>query len=474
VRRAVRLAAAFFAVAILALGGSARADITILHSEDGFEFYTTGRIGAFIEVLKGDGIPQDYGPLYDPTTGDPVIDPATGRPALAPIHQPGNGGIGVQGDPVEQPPESCGGKPPCFRQGPVLASRVRSGFLGNILAFGVRKHLTDSTTLTGHVAIWGTTETDSRRTFYRNFPDWREAYIRVDGPAGSLQFGRALSLFSRGAIEIDFLYGHQFGVGNPAGFDDFGPSAGHIGYGVIAPVFVAGLQYATPKFHGLQLTAGYFDPGTLVGLYWTRTKFGRPEAEATYDLVFASAGKLHLFANGAFQKMYATDLPRSVDVYGAGYGGRIELGRVHLGVAGHYGQGLGVGYFLDGSDAVVAQFTTQALRKFAGYYAQGQIVLGNFDVNAGWGITRVYSLQEDIDPNWCMPTAGQTCPGFDATTREPQRSFLKSQMGVSGVLVYHYSPRLHFALDYFLSDVTWQQGEQQIMHSFNVGSTLTW
>ena len=472
-RRALGLSALFL-VSVVALERSARAEISIVRSEDGFEFYTSGRIGAFVEVLKGDGIPQDYGPLYDQTTGTQVIDPATGRPALAPIHQVGNGGIGVQGDPVLQPPESCGGSPPCYRQGPVLASRVRSGFLGNILAFGVRKQVTDRTMLTGHVAIWGTTETDSRRTYFRNFPDWREAYVRVDGPAGSLQLGRGLSLFSRGAVEIDFLYGHGFAVGNPAGFDDFGPSGGHIGYGVLAPVFVAGLQYATPKFYGLQLTAGYFDPGTIVGLYWTRTKFGRPEAEASYDLAFASVGKVHLFANGAFQKMYATDQPRSANVWGTGYGGRLEMGRFHLGLAGHYGQGLGIGYFLDGSDAVVAQFTTQALRKFSGYYAQGQIVLGKFDLNAGWGMTRVYSLPEDIDPNWCMPTAGMTCAGFDATTRQPQRSFLKSQMGVSGVLVYHYSSRLHFAVDYFLSDVQWQQGEQQIMNAFNIGSTLLW
>ena len=327
-------------VSVVLLGARARAEISLAHSDDGFEFYTTGRIGAFIEVLQGQGIPQEYGPTYDPTTGLQVFDPANGEPVLSPIHQAGNGGIGVQGDPVRQPDESCSGRIPCFRQGPVLASRVRSGFLGNILAFGVRKHLTERTTLTGHVAIWGTTETDSRRTFYRNFADWREAYVRVDGPAGSLQFGRALSLFSRGAIEIDFLYGHQFGVGNPAGFDEFGPAAGHIGYGVVAPVFVGGLQYATPKFHGLQLTAGYFDPGTIVGLYWTRTKFGRPEAEATYDVAIGQSTKIHLFANGAFQRMYATDQPRHTDVYGAGGGGRLEVGPFHIGLATHAGRGL--------------------------------------------------------------------------------------------------------------------------------------
>ena len=102
-------------------------------------------------------------------------------------------------------------------------------------------------------------------------------------------------------------------------------------------------------------------------------------------------------------------------------------------------------------------------------------MLGHFDINAGWGMTRVYSLREDIDPNWCTLAPGQTiCAGFDAMTMQPQRSFLKSQMGISGVLVYHYSPKLHFALDYFRSDVRWQLGEKQLMNSFNIGSTLTW
>lgn len=451
---------------------TARAELTLLRTPDGTEIYTSGRIGVFVEVLKGDGQPQEYAQSLDPNTGMPIIDPATGKPALVPVHQIGNGGIIVQGDPTEAPPESCGGKPPCYRQGPVLASRVRSGFLGNVLSLGVRKALTDQIKVSGQVSLWGTTETDSRRTYFKNQTDWREAFIKVEAPFGTLQAGRALSLFSRGAIEINFLYGHQFGVGNPAGFDEYGPSAGHIGYGVVAPVFVAGVSYATPKLAGFQLTAGYFDPATLVGLYWTRTKFGRPEGELTYDAALGTIGKLHLFANGAWQKLYATDVPRSTDVYGTGGGGRIEVGPVHLGIAGHMGQGLGIGYFLDGSDAVVAQYTTQKLRRFSGYYAQAQVVAGDFDFNLGWGMTRVYSLDEDVNPNWCAGSA-TPCAGFDAAGY-PQRSFLKSQTGYSGVVVYHYAKSLHFAFDYFLSKVDWQQGEEQTMHAFNVGSTLTW
>lgn len=446
---------------VLGLCASARAETPLVSSSDGWEVYATGRIGVFAEVLKGDGIPQAYGQV------DMDNNPST-PPTTAPIHPVGNGGVAVTSDPVLQPDGT-------YRQGPVLASRVRSGFLGNVFGFGVRRKLTEFTIVTGHIAIWGTAETDSQRTFYRNYADWREGYINIEGPAGTLRAGRALSLFSRGAVEIDYLYAHQYGVGNPAGFAELGPSGGHIGYGVVAPVFVAGVSYATPSFHGLKLTAGYYDPGTLVGLYWTRTKLGRAEAEATYDLSFGGSGKLHVFANGAFQKLYATDSPRETNVYGVGGGGRIEIGAVHLGVATHSGQGLGIGYFLDGSDAVVAQFTTQELRRFAGYYAQAQLALGKIDLNAGWGMTRVYVLPADIDSGWCTKTGGaKPCAGFDAATNEPLKSFLKSQTGYSGVFVYHVSPHLHLTLDYFLSDVRWQQGERQLVHAMNIGSTLTW
>jgi hypothetical protein len=416
----------------------ARAEVSLAKVGDDWEFYSTGRVGAFLEVLKGDGIPQ----VYD----------ATGQP----VHPVGNGGIAGLSDPLLQPDGTT-------RQGPLLAFRVRSGFLGNILGVGVRRPLGDHTTLSTFIAIWATTETDSRRTFFKNFPDEREAYMKVEGPAGTLVFGRTLSLFSRGATEIDFLYGHGYGVGNPAGFDTNGPSAGHIGYGVLAAVFVAGIAYATPVFHGLQLTAGYYDPATFVGLYWTRTKLGRPEAEATYDAQLGASTRLHLFLNGAWQKMYATDVPRSTDVYGAGAGARLEVGPLHLGVAGHYGQGLGVHYALDGSDAVVAQFTTQRLRKFDGAYVQSQLALGAVDISLGWGITRVHRLPEDYDPQY-----------YDPNPNLPQRSFLRSQMGISAVVVYHVSKTLHVAADYFRADARWWLGEEQVVHGFNLGSTVTW
>jgi hypothetical protein len=56
----------------------------------------------------------------------------------------------------------------------------------------------------------------------------------------------------------------------------------------------------------------------------------------------------------------------------------------------------------------------------------------------------------------------------------PSSSILKSQMGWSGVVVYHMMPNVHIAADYFLSQVEWQQGEKQVVHSYNLGTTVNW
>ena len=111
---------------------------------------------------------------------------------------------------------------------------------------------------------------------------------------------------------------------------------------------------------------------------------------------------------------------------------------------------------------------------FNGAYVQSQVVAGKFDFNVGWGRTWIDPLDVDSNSNWCGTfTPATPCSGFDLAGR-PGRSFLKSQMGVSAVVVYHVSRYLHFAFDYFLADVQWQQGEKQIVNAFNLGSTLTW
>jgi len=257
-------------LALFALPKIAQAEVSLIKPADNWEVYTSGRVSAFAEYINGQGLPKGTVPVV-------------GQDGI--FHAPTNEGI--QFDPAALNPD-----------GKTSAFRVRSGFLANILTLGVRNHLTPNTTITAQTSIWATIESQGERTYDRNVPDVREGFVKVDGPGGTLVAGRALSLFGRGATEIDFLYGHGYGVGAPQGFNDRGPTAGHIGFGVLANLFAAGIAYATPSFNGLQLTVGYYDPAQLVGVTYRRTKLGRPEATATFDTNLGETGKLHLFVPG--------------------------------------------------------------------------------------------------------------------------------------------------------------------------------
>ena len=428
-------AAVLLIIVSLSWGRSAKAEILLSDPSSPFEFYSEGRLGGFVEGVWGQTLPTQFDQNGNLT------------------HAIGDGGINIGGIETPLPMGATG-------QGDIRASRVRSGFLSNIIAFGLRRKLTENTTVRGYISVWADIENENNRAFLAQRPDVREGYLRIDGPAGSLLVGRSLTLFSRGATEIDFLYAHRYGVGNPAGFDAQGPSGGFVGYGVIASTFQAGVVYATPRFHGFMLTAGYFDPARFVGLYWTRTELGRPEGEATFDAPLGTVGKIHLFLNGAFQKVYAASSTRSDNVYGFGAGGRLELSVFRLGVAAHSGQGLGFDYAFDGSTAVLEIATTQALRKFDGLYVQTMLALGRVDVSAGAGVTRVHEVPADVI--------------LDPATGMPSTSILKQRVGLAAGVVYHFSEFLHFDIDYFRASADWWLGEHQVVNTINSGMTLNW
>jgi len=436
-RRSGRASAGLLLLAgALCWARSAAAEVVLVKTDGGFEFFTEGRLGGFFEAVQGQTLPTQFDQNGNLT------------------HTIGDGGLNVGGPYTSLPMGASG-------QGTVLASRVRSGFLSNVLAFGLRRKLTDTIVVKGYISLWANIEDENRRAFVPAFPDAREGFLQVTGPAGSLLVGRSLTLFNRGATEIDFLYGHRFGVGNPAGFDTQGPSEGFVGYGLLAATFNAGIVYSTPSFHGLMLSAGYYDPTAFPGLYWERTEFGRGEGELAFDRQLGELGKIHLFVNGAFQKVYAAQGERSTSVWGVGAGGRLELSVFRLGIAAHTGQGLGFAYAFDGSTAVVEQAITQQLRKFDGLYVQSMVVLGRFDLSAGAGATRVHEVPGDVlnvDPG----------TGLQAV------SVLKQRVGLAGAVVYHFSDFLHFDIDYFRASAEWWLGEKQVVNTFNSGLTLTW
>jgi hypothetical protein len=400
----------------------AHGDVPLIQG-GGWDLYTTGRVAAFVSYGWGDGNPV-------PRSGEQI--PAGGG------LDPGDDSIsrvGPDGTPL---------------QGTFKSTRVRSGYVPDQLGVGLVRSLNDDTTLKVYLSYWATIEPVSQSQGIPVYLDAREGYLKITSHRwGSLTAGRILELYSRGAEENDFLYHDGYGVGFPGNIDSYGPTLGMIGFGVMAPFYSAGFQYATPTVFGLELSAGVYDP-TNIPESFDATQTARTEAELTYDWE-AGIVRLHLFGNYAEQTFYAASSNRSATAYGLGYGGRLEVGPAHLGVAGHWGKGLGLEWAFQ--PGYVATTNDDHLRYFDGVSVLGQVVTGPFDFNAGWGLSQAFPLAPDDT-------------GADIS--------LPSQQAVSGGVVYHASGHLHFDVDAFHGIVHWTLGERQIMDFVNTGVVVTW
>lgn len=449
------LSAVFFASTLMAR--SAYADVT-LTEHDGWEVFLTGRIQTFANYNQGNGRPSN-------ASNSTFVD-ANGKS----VELRGGGVENVEG---VLPEYQNGTSATATDQGKVQEMRIRSGFTGNVLGFGIRKKVSEETEFLGYTAVTVGIDSEQRRKFSPVNPDWRESFVRVTSSWGSLTAGRSLTLFSRGATEITYLYGYRYGLGFPGTVTNFSQStAGSVGFGVLGNGFGAGLAYATPRIGGLQVTVGAYDATTLPNTpLLNRAKWPRGEGEATFERKFGSTGFVKLFVNGAWQRLYDIDgRPLSADAYGSGFGGRLEIGPLKLGLAGHYGKGVGVTYSLEPHYSVYfIERTREALqdtnsscgmtgrgcppvklRTVDGYYAQAQFAATKaLDVRAGAGITRVYQLPEDKDASWRMVNAGgitDTSVGYVT---------LRQQVGIGGGLTAHLNENLHLTVEYFRAMYQW-------------------
>lgn len=425
----------------------ASAEVTLVKPQnaDGWEFYSSGRLGAFFSWAKGDNMPVA------------PIGPA------GPLYQfKGAGGTGVgdtdgQADPILAPD---GVTVLGHTQGTVDSQRIRSGFVGNTLGFGVRRNFNETTKVGGFVSIWSNVESTGRRKYFPNFGDVREGWMKIEGPWGSFLAGKALTLYNRGATEANFMYLHGYGLGYPGSISVQGPAAGLIGFGILASTFSGGMVYTTPSLAGLQLAVGVYDPASLVGSRLERTGWVRPEGELTFDHDLGTIGKIHAYANATMQKLYVkqdTDKD-SATAKGLGAGLRVELGPVHLAGGFHRGTGLGLTFALEPSESTYNGLSQ--LRDSSGFYGMAQVVAGKFDFNLGGGQTRVEPLANDLE----------AVPG----TAYPSYSLIRTQTGIAGAIVYHAASWLHFDFDVMHADFRWTLKDSQKINFFNAGTVITW
>jgi hypothetical protein len=469
---------AILGIAVLSAAGlfsnHASADV-ILVQKDRWTVFMNGRMQAFLNYNVGNGYPLN------------VIDGNNKSVVL----QSG----GYDSDVVERPKTTTSNDP-----GRIQELRIRTGFVGNVLGFGIERDLGGETKLLGYTAVTTFIESTDRRKYLGIVPDWRESYLKISAPWGSVTAGRALTLFSRGATEITYLYGFKYGLGWPGNIGNNGPTAGHVGFGVLGNGFGAGIAYATPNLGGAQLTVGAYDANVLPGsTFWERARWPRAEGEATYEMKLGTLGMFKLFGNGMWQQIYEKGGDRSATMAGVGYGGRVEVGPVHLGLAGHYGTGVGLNFALDPSSSFFNPETPdRKFRTMDGYYAQLQVSpLKAFDISLGAGMSQVKLLKEDVvdytdddmddadadgfadaNPTMAATSAADDdgVPGADSVGFVP----VKRQLGFSGGVTVHVAENLHLAFEYFRAIFTWYkpspassdaQEPSQAFHVVNAGVT---
>jgi hypothetical protein len=120
----------------------AAAEIPLVE-EDGWTFFTDGRVNVFLSQGIGDGVP--------PPSPNPNIGP-DGMPGPSHNILGGDGSLTSAGYVSGQADVN----------GKYNAARIRNGFLASILAFGMRRKLSESTSIKAYISLWGTAETYGR------------------------------------------------------------------------------------------------------------------------------------------------------------------------------------------------------------------------------------------------------------------------------------------------------------------------
>jgi hypothetical protein len=345
--------------------------------------------------------------------------------------------------------------------------RIRNGFVANLFALNVSRNLTDTTTMLAHFALWADIETNLS-VYIQPQTYMQESYLRLEGPWGQLTAGRQLALFSRGEVEIDFLYAHGNGLGWPCNFNFIYATCGQIGFGVMFPFFRPGFMYQTPSLGGLTFAAGAYDPVILAGK-WERVIMPTLQAELAFTTKFGSTGMFKVFANGLIQKLgakrdFMNIANKTVTQWGGAAGMRFELGPLRMGLAGHYGRGLGFYYAQENSAAAAYNATDLMnpddarrdgdLRLFRGFYGQLAGVFGPVMLAAGAGVSQLVPL------SWETGVALPPLP--------------KQNLGINGVFNYRIADNLVFDIDYFQAQFTWYATVfKQTVHTVNTGLTMT-
>jgi hypothetical protein len=339
----------------------------------------------------------------------------------------------------------------------IMMTRMRGGFLNNILAFKLTKELSPSLKVTGRFGTWVGVSQERSKTDTPGL-DAREVYVKLEGPWGGLLAGRNLALFERGAITMDYDIQHGFGLGHPCAVRTArGGACGYAGHGLLFPGYNAGLVYNTPPLGGFQVSAGVYDPAVIPDRQYERTPYPRLEGEATFTHQY-----LGVFMDLMWQRIGSnTDPLLNTDASGIAAGGRVTLGPLTAGLAYYFGQGLGL--YIPMENSPLFSDEQGILRQSRGYVGMASLNFGPTKIAAGAGVSQLNMTITEAEP-----FATLTIP--------------KQQFGVSAGLYHSFYQTIIVALEYFRGTYQWYDStdpssgsvreNRQVVNFVNVGLTL--
>jgi len=412
--------------------GSAAAEISIV-KKDGLELTLDERVNGFINYSYGDATPPG---VAEWTAG--LFEPA----------DPNSGKISV--------------------------TRIRSGFIQNVLGLTIKKDVADGYKLIGRFALWAGAS-DERKPVLGQQPDVeaREAFVRLEAPWGAVQAGRDLGLFGRGGILMDYDIVHGNGLGFPCSTRTIlGGACGFAGHGVLFPAFNAGILYNTPSLAGVQVTVGLYDPSVNSERGYEITPYPRIEGQLSYNF----RDKLKVFAEGMWQRlintsplmsmgMVVTDangkpMDQVADASGVAAGAQVNVGPLQVG--GSFYDGTGLTLIIPIFNTPIFSDQNNVLRKGLGFAGMASLTFGGTKLAGGAGLSRLMLTSLETEPY------SQIVPP-------------KQQLGISLGLYQTFWKQLTLAFEYFRGQYTWYKYQQmtgapivtptQNVNFFNAGMT---
>jgi hypothetical protein len=417
------VAAAFALCALAAGAGAARADL-ILYDHDGWRFFTAGRAEGHYQLIDGDGDPVSHNRLV----GGQVLNTQSQD-----------------------------------QNNQLLDSRIRSGFVGSQLAFGVTDDFGANLQSKAFVAVWLSGIDSNKGTPPAGKSvDVREAWGALAGRAGTFLFGRAFSIFGSASGAVNG-YAFEYAVGHPCLADASTIACGSVGAGPLYAGYNAQLRYISPRLAGFELQTSLEDPSSLPDYHIT--PLPRFEGDLNFEGRLGAGGRVVIEAQGLAQQLGALNATRdgtvSTTAWGAMAVARLEIAGFRLGGGGWTGKGMGTHNALQQDDQArpLAQdqpggnFPGEELRGFRGFFGNAAFDHRGTALAAGAGVTFV---EETIADAAAVST-----------------SLLRRNFEYHAV----FTQRIHsiiLSAEYMRWRSDWYLGEQQTLNFVGAGSTMVW